>query len=141
MGVIRNDALLPWDSGTAMLANVKRRITRGLLLVLAVRHLPLGFGELSTGQQTAQDLADVPCRVALCFSGNILFFGQPLVHQSVRQNVIESIEADSCRVDVFAYAALKDATPAAIEQVDTSLELCLTGWIYLLRISYTLCAR
>lgn len=131
MGVLGIDALQPWDSGTSMLANVKRRITMGLLLVLAFRQIPLGIGELSRGQQAAQDLADVPCRVALCFSGSIQFFGKPLVHQSVRQNVIESIKAEGCRVDVFAYASPKDATPAAMEQVDTNLVMRLTGLIYL----------
>lgn len=134
MGVIGNDGLQSWDSGTSMLANVKRRITMGLLLVLAVRQIPLGFGELSRGQQAAKDIVDVPCRVALCFSGSIQFFGKPLVHQSVQQNVIESIEAEGCRVDVFAYAAPKDATSAAIEQVDTNLVMCLTSRIYSLRI-------
>ena len=48
------------------------------------------------------------CRVAVCFSGAIRSFVHPAVHNSIRVNLIEAIEADGCEVDVFAYATLKD---------------------------------
>lgn len=59
----------------------------------------------------------ISCRVAVCLSGHARSFVSPAVHLSVRRNVIEAIEADGCRVDVFAYAALEDATSTLEEQV------------------------
>lgn len=48
-----------------------------------------------------------PCRVPVCFSGHIRSFVHPVVHQSIRKNLLEKIAADGCRVDVFAYASLE----------------------------------
>lgn len=48
------------------------------------------------------------CHVALCFSGAIRSLVHPAVHNSIRINLIEAIEADGCEVDVFAYATRKD---------------------------------
>lgn len=56
------------------------------------------------------------CRVAVCLSGHIRSFVHPVVHRSIRSNLIEAIEADGCEVDVFAYATLGD-TVASIKQV------------------------
>ena len=48
------------------------------------------------------------CRVAVCFSGAIRSLVHPAVHNSIRKNLIEAIEADGCEVDIFAYATRKD---------------------------------
>lgn len=48
------------------------------------------------------------CRVAVCFSGAIRSLVHPAVHNSIRTNLIEAIEADGCEVDVFAYATRQD---------------------------------
>ena len=58
----------------------------------------------------------IGCRVAVCFSGAIRSFAHPAVHNSIRVNLIEAIEADGCEVDVFAYATLKD-TPGRGKKV------------------------
>lgn len=52
----------------------------------------------------------ISCRAALCLSGHIRSFVYPVVHRSIRRNLIEAIEADGCHVDVFAYATLEDNT-------------------------------
>ena len=50
----------------------------------------------------------IGCRVAVCFSGAIRSFVHPVVHNSIRVNLIDAIEADGCEVDVFAYVTRKD---------------------------------
>lgn len=57
--------------------------------------------------------AGVGCRVAMCFSGAIRSFVHPAVHRSIRTNLIESIKADGCEVDVFAYVTREDTVVKA----------------------------
>lgn len=105
-----------WSGGKDML-RVRHVVVIGFLL-LYVGRTPLSSGEhaddrpqpdISTGNED-------PCRVAVCLSGHIRSFVHPVVHQSIRHNVIEAIEADGCQVDVFAYATLED-TVALMKQV------------------------
>lgn len=51
------------------------------------------------------------CRVAVCISGHIRSFVHPVVHRSIRTNLVEAIEnsGGGCQVDVFAYATPSDA--------------------------------
>lgn len=51
------------------------------------------------------------CRVAVCMSGHIRSFVHPVVHRSIRTNLVEAIEnsGGGCKVDVFAYATPSDA--------------------------------
>lgn len=65
------------------------------------------FGQEVSGWPESNQ-RDVLCRVAVCFSGNIRPFVNPVVHNSIRRNLIEAIEADGCQVDIFAYATLND---------------------------------
>lgn len=53
------------------------------------------------------------CRVAVCISGHIRSFVYPVVHRSIRTNLVEAIEKNEgrCKVDVFAYATHSDAVP------------------------------
>lgn len=49
------------------------------------------------------------CRVAVCISGHIRSFVYPVVHRSIRTNLVEAIEKEGgCKVDVFAYATPSD---------------------------------
>lgn len=48
------------------------------------------------------------CRVAITFSGHIQSLVHPVVHRSIRRNLIGAIEDDGCQVDVFAYATRGD---------------------------------
>ena len=57
------------------------------------------------------------CRVAVCLSGAIRSFVHPVVHTSIRHNLIEAIEADGCEVDVFAYATRQDAVGRSKKKV------------------------
>lgn len=51
----------------------------------------------------------IDCRVAVCISGHIRSFVYPVVHRSIRTNLIEAIEKEGrCKVDVFAYATPSD---------------------------------
>lgn len=51
------------------------------------------------------------CRVAVCISGYIQSFVYPVVHRSIRTNLVEAIEkTGGCTVEVFAYATAKDTT-------------------------------
>lgn len=53
------------------------------------------------------------CRVAVCISGHIRSFVYPVVHRSIRTNLVEALEKNEggCEVDVFAYATHSDAVP------------------------------
>ncbi|CAM9356811.1 unnamed protein product [Ectocarpus sp. 13 AM-2016] len=62
---------------------------------------------------TDPDGTGVSCRVAMCFSGAIRSFVHPAVHRSIRTNLIESIKADGCEVDVFAYVTREDTVVKA----------------------------
>lgn len=53
----------------------------------------------------------IACRVAVCFSGHVRSFVYPVVHRSIRRNLIQSIEDEGCDVDIFAYATLVDIVP------------------------------
>lgn len=74
-----------------------------------------GVVDADSGSNRAQDNdqgddSGSPCRVAVCFSGHIRSFVYPVVHQSIRRNLLEAIaERGGCRVDIFAYATLSDA--------------------------------
>lgn len=65
--------------------------------------------------------AGVSCRVAMCFSGAIRSFVHPAVHRSIRTNLIESIKADGCEVDVFAYVTREDTVVKAKQVKNASV--------------------
>lgn len=90
------------------------------LLVFAVRLAPSSAGEYAD-DRPKPDQGKIPCRVAVCLSGQIQPVLHSMVHQSIRRNVIESIEANGCKVDVFAYPTLED-TETLTKQV-SSFEL------------------
>ncbi|CAM9422928.1 unnamed protein product, partial [Ectocarpus fasciculatus] len=65
----------------------------------------------SNQEGTTAGAGTVRCRVAVCLSGAVRSFVHPAVHRSIKSNLIESIEAGGCEVDVFAYATREDTVP------------------------------
>lgn len=67
------------------------------------------------------------CRVAVCLSGHIRSFAYPVVHRSIRTNLVEAIQREGCEVDVFAYAtALEDDDAPHNKQVGDGLQITLS---------------
>lgn len=58
------------------------------------------------------------CRVAVCLSGHIRSFVHPIVHMSIRRNLVDAMQEDGCEVDVFAYVSSGD-TVASVKKVMT----------------------
>ncbi|CAM9119378.1 unnamed protein product, partial [Ascophyllum nodosum] len=56
-----------------------------------------------------------PCRVAVCLSGHIRSFVHPVVHVSIRRNLVEAMREEGCKVDVLAYAS-RGGTVASIKE-------------------------
>lgn len=67
--------------------------------------------------ERVKDRGAVQCRVAVCFSGHIRSLVYPVVHQSIRRNLIDTLKHHGCKADVFAHATLKD-TVSRFKQVN-----------------------
>lgn len=66
------------------------------------------------------------CRVAVCFSGHVRSLVYPIVHQSIRRNMIEALEASGdCQVDVFAYATLSDTVSKEVFLGESNNVVCI----------------
>lgn len=61
------------------------------------------------------------CRVAVCLSGHVRSFVHPIVHMSIRRNLVDAMREDGCEVDVFAYASSGD-TVSSVKKVMTKKE-------------------
>ncbi|CAM9671496.1 unnamed protein product [Ectocarpus sp. 6 AP-2014] len=89
-------------------------VPKFVVALLAPADLSVAFRGASTNKQDGSGVAGagaVRCRVAVCLSGAVRSFVHPAVHRSIKSNLIESIEADGCAVDVFAYATREDTVP------------------------------
>lgn len=82
-------------------------VPKFVVALLAPADLSVAF----RGESTNNGAGAVRCRVAVCLSGAVRSFVHPAVHRSIKSNLIESIEADGCEVDVFAYATREDTVP------------------------------
>ncbi|CAN0348151.1 unnamed protein product, partial [Ectocarpus fasciculatus] len=88
-------------------------VPKFVVALLAPADLSVAFRGASTSNQegTTAGAGTVRCRVAVCLSGAVRSFVHPAVHRSIKSNLIESIEAGGCEVDVFAYATREDTVP------------------------------
>lgn len=87
----------------------------------------VGDVEGSPDPNRQTDHGDNPraCRVAVCISGHIRSFVYPVVHRSIRTNLVEAIEkTGGCKVDVFAYATAMD-TVSQYKEVTNLQSRCL----------------
>ena len=88
-------------------------VAHGIIIVCSARRTFQQDGDGSNDR--GGSVAD--CRVAVCLSGAVRSFVDPVVHTSIRHNLIEAIEADGCEVDVFAYATRKDTVGRSKKKV------------------------